>query len=184
MSLKTTYMSTIKCYAEGLFLAAVEDKKDLKKLQQNVTKLTEIMNIKDFHKLLFMKHISKEIFSQIITEICQKNDIEDIISRFLNILHQNNRVFLAKHIFEMFLAIIARNSNEMFADIVVAKPLKETFKANITSILSESFNQKVHINEIVNENILGGFIIKTDSRIFDASISSQLQNLKKKLTYI
>ena len=41
--------------------------------------------------------------------------------------------------------------------------------------------KKVEINNIIDKNILGGFILRYDGKEYNASLSNKLQKIKKEL---
>ena len=66
------------------------------------------------------------------------------------------------------------------ADVTTAIPLSATAKEEIVSIVKKELGaNQVVLNEIVNENLIGGFILKVGDKQFDASIASSLGKLKK-----
>jgi F-type H+-transporting ATPase subunit delta len=42
-------------------------------------------------------------------------------------------------------------------------------------------NSKVELNEIVDEDIIGGFMLRIEDKYLDASIKSKLNKIKKEL---
>ena len=42
-------------------------------------------------------------------------------------------------------------------------------------------SKKVEINNIIDKNILGGFILRYDGKQYNASLSNKLQKIKKEL---
>ena len=66
------------------------------------------------------------------------------------------------------------------ADVMTATPLNATAKEEIVSIVKKELGaNQVVLNEKVNGNLIGGFILKVGDKQFDASIASSLNKLKK-----
>jgi F-type H+-transporting ATPase subunit delta len=70
------------------------------------------------------------------------------------------------------------------ADVTSATPLSATAKEEIVTIVKRELGaNQVIINEKLNENLIGGFILKVGDKQFDASISSNLNKLKKEFAH-
>ncbi|SER75899.1 ATP synthase F1 subunit delta [Pedobacter rhizosphaerae] len=70
------------------------------------------------------------------------------------------------------------------ADVTSATPLSATAKEEIVAIVKRELGaNQVIINEKLNENLIGGFILKVGDKQFDASISSNLNKLKKEFAH-
>ena len=54
-------------------------------------------------------------------------------------------------------------------------------KKQITDLLSEVFKTKIEIEENIDSEIIGGFILRVDDNYIDASIKNKLRKIKKEL---
>ena len=66
--------------------------------------------------------------------------------------------------------------------IVSAKTLHAATKETILEKLNVSIKGQFEINEVIDESLIGGFIVRMDDKEIDASVSSQFKNLKQRLT--
>ncbi|MFC5630434.1 MULTISPECIES: F0F1 ATP synthase subunit delta [Streptococcus] len=67
-------------------------------------------------------------------------------------------------------------------EVVVAQPLTLAQKERIRQIVESKFSIKTHhLFETVDDGIIGGFIIKVNNQIIDASVRTQIQEIKQKL---
>jgi F-type H+-transporting ATPase subunit delta len=41
---------------------------------------------------------------------------------------------------------------------------------------------KLEVTEVIDESLIGGFVVRMDDKQIDASISTQFKNLKQRLT--
>lgn len=67
------------------------------------------------------------------------------------------------------------------AKVVSAKPLSEEQIESISNILSKKIDMKVRVKTEVDPNVIGGFYVLVDGRVFDGTVRSELKNLKKRL---
>jgi len=66
--------------------------------------------------------------------------------------------------------------------LVSSIELDNTSKDSILAKVKGIVNGTIELTEEVDESILGGFILKMDDKQIDASVRSQLNNLKQRLT--
>jgi len=52
---------------------------------------------------------------------------------------------------------------------------------DISSIISTIFKAKVEINQTIDPDIIGGFVVTVEGMQYDASISTKLNTIKKDL---
>jgi len=70
------------------------------------------------------------------------------------------------------------------AEISSAVALTDENRAQIIAVVKKEIGaNEVIIKEKVNENLIGGFILKVGDKQFDASISGSLNKLKKELSH-
>ena len=75
----------------------------------------------------------------------------------------------------------------MKAKLTTATDLPQKQKDSIIQILSKSVGQKVQLEEKIDAELIGGFIIKIEDQQIDSSIKADLIRMKKKFndsTYI
>jgi F-type H+-transporting ATPase subunit delta len=67
------------------------------------------------------------------------------------------------------------------AKVTTAIELPESSLTNIKNYLSKRVNAQIEMDVEINAELLGGFILKYDDKLIDASVSSQLKELRKSL---
>ena len=68
------------------------------------------------------------------------------------------------------------------AEISTTIQLDEKLRANFTGLVEEISGKKADLKEFVDEDLVGGFVLKVGDYRLDQSIKTQLQNIKKELT--
>ncbi len=68
------------------------------------------------------------------------------------------------------------------AEVVTAVPLAEKTRDSLVKRLAESLGHPVTLRERVDESIVGGIIINVGGRVFDGSLSSQLDSVRSVLS--
>jgi len=68
------------------------------------------------------------------------------------------------------------------ASVTTAVPMTSELEIKILSKIKELTNKAVELENIVDENILGGFILRIGDKQYNASIANQLNKLKREFT--
>ena len=74
--------------------------------------------------------------------------------------------------------INSEKRGDITADITSANILSDDEKNNITNQLKKSLGEKLSLNFDVDEEIIGGLIIKVGSKMIDTSIANRINKLK------
>lgn len=167
-------------YAKALFLFAKE-KNMLDAIKDDITSLAKalatIPEMADFIVNPVATTSWKKIFFKALLEEKMKQET----LKFIDLVVDNKR--------EMYLADIARNFLDMYKKSGGIKTVTLTGtsefsveqKKKVTAFVEENFRTKVDLEEKVDKDILGGFILRIDDRQFDASVASKLKEIKKDL---
>ncbi len=132
-----------------------------------------------------MKAKAKQYAQALFWEIKDKKneDLKVILSNFLDILKKDNCVSQIEKIIAHFNNLWKKEHSLVEAEITTAGLLEGDLKMLMTSYLMErSKAEKIKIQEKENKKIIGGFVIKYDDRIIDASIKNKINLFKNNLT--
>ncbi len=108
--------------------------------------------------------------------------VKDILSKFVVLLDKHHALNLAPAISTAFTELWNREHGEVVAELTSARELKSEAKEMIISYLKEKSGAKeIILDENVDKNILGGFVLKYNNKIVDASLRSSLAELKNQM---
>lgn len=131
-----------------------------------------------------MKVNSKQYALSLYQSLEGKNKIEtqDIIKRFVEILHRNNDISKTQKIIELFEKTWDRERGIVEVEIISAKDLsQETIKLLDNYIANITNNKEVVSKNKIDKGIIGGVVIKYGDRILDGSIKTKISELKNKI---
>ena len=77
-----------------------------------------------------------------------------------------------------FKKINSEKRGDITANIISANVLSDDEKNNITNQLKKSLGEKLSLNFDVDEDIIGGLIVKVGSKMIDTSIANKINKLK------
>jgi F-type H+-transporting ATPase subunit delta len=166
-------------YAEALFEEAKAQNKleDVLKGLESVLQLLE--DSEDFRVLVKNPLISKDDKQAVLDGM--KDSFDKFLFNFLSLLNSKGRLSIVDDIYEELNAFLLAEKGEAIVDITVATELDAGAREEIVKALSEITGKKVTVTETVDSSILGGFVAKIGSDLYDASIKGQMDKIRNKL---
>lgn len=113
--------------------------------------------------------------------------INELTLSFFKIITRKGRENILFEIAEEFELQALAKKGILKAKLTTATDLPQKQKDSIIQILSKSVGQKVQLEEKIDAELIGGFIIKIEDQQIDSSIKADLIRMKKKFndsTYI
>lgn len=169
----------VQNYAQS-FVNKVNDREDVWAIFDEVARIISIIKENDLDNLLASETISTEKKDEFVRTIRQSQYriVNDLIE---SVLLEGN-VSLLSAILEDILRRISQNKNEFDARIASVYPLSDAQKEKICSLVEKRFDLKVrNVVEELDKSLLGGFVVSVNHRIIDASVRTQLREIKSKL---
>lgn len=99
------------------------------------------------------------------------------------LLLTNKRFELLLKIASDFNALVNELNGVEIAKVKTAFPITADLEAKVLAKIKEFSNKTITIENIVDESIIGGFILTMGDQQYNASVSSRLQNLKREFSY-
>lgn len=167
-------------YAKALLELAIEQKK-VDSVSGDMHFLLQTNNEAHDFELLIASPIVKadkkiEIFKLIFEQF------EEITMAFVELITKNGREALLPAIAAEFEAQVKTHKGIVPMTLVSATPLDQATKDAILGKVQGSVNGTLEITEVIDESLIGGFMVKMGDTQIDASVSSQFKNLKQRLT--
>lgn len=125
----------------------------------NIAKMDKFLKIIEVFKLALDKKLNKK-------EIA-----------FIDLLLKNSRISVLPNILELFNAMVMLSSNAKIFQVISAYKLNAKEREKLINDLSRKYNTTVNINTEIDENLIGGIIIKEGDKVIDLSIQAQIHEL-------
>jgi len=114
----------------------------------------------------------------VLEALADKMKLHELTRRFLLVLAANRRLALLREAIAAWQKIQAEARGEMRVQAITAQPLTDAQRKKLAASLNKALKRKVDIENSVNENILGGLVLRIGSRMIDASVRQRLNALK------
>lgn len=106
----------------------------------------------------------------------------DLTKAFIKSVINHKREVLLPEILTEYISLYKKTLGVIKADIVTAMPVEDDFITKISEkVRTFSGFPGVEIQNIVDEKIIGGFILKFEDKVIDASVANKLKQIKIKL---
>ena len=134
-------------------------------------------NISDFFNNRDVAQVDKE---KILTDLT-KNFTPDV-KGFVQTIYDFRRMGDMLTIIHEYELLYDHENRTVVAKVTTAVPLEKEQEERIKEVFAKKFNaKKILLNKVKDEKILGGVVIEIENKIFDGSIRSNIENLKKQL---
>jgi F-type H+-transporting ATPase subunit delta len=168
-------------YARALFDYSVD-----KNIMHQVT--ADFQNLESFleESTELMQYLSNPIVNKAAKREVLKQALQSQINtetfKFLMILVDKNRINLLKSVISRYLELVYETASIKTIEVFTAFAFTSNQKDELIQKLKELTNaREIRLIITVDSSLIGGFAIKTESKIIDFTIKNQLQKLAKHL---
>lgn len=173
-------------YASSLISLATEQKR-LKEVDEDMRLIDALVKESSDFDVFLKSPIIKVNQKTKIIKILLRGHINELTEKFIALLIKNSREFYLQDVVESFLKLYDLKKNIKTAFITTAKPLSAENLKKLEQITKIIKADSVKIVQQIDETLIGGFKLNVDDYQIDASIGSQLNELRRdfaKNTYI
>lgn len=139
-----------------------------------------IASSKELRTILKSPVIKTEKKEAILNDIF-KSKIGDVSTNFLQFVVKKNRENFIYDILKRFKELYYLRINRVEAKVLSSVELTELQKDQLQSSLEQYTKKDVTSVFSIDDSIIGGFVVKINDTVLDASIKQQLNKLRKKL---
>lgn len=165
-------------YAKALFDLALE--KGL--IDQVKTDMDLVVSVcgqnKDLRQMLQSPIIFTDKKVAILKEIFEKS-IQEMSYFFLIIITRKKREEIVDIIAQQFVHIYKEYKNITEAQLSTAIEVDQEIKTQLIALLKDQTKGEIELETIIEEDLLGGFVLNYDNKQYDASIQKQIKRLKQ-----
>lgn len=167
-------------YAKALLELAVE-RKSVDSVLGDMQFLLQVNNeARDFELLIASPIIKADKKMEIFKLVFEQ--FEELTMSFVELITKNRREAYLPAIAEAFEAQVKEYKGIVPMTLVSATALDAKTKDAIVAKVQSGVNGTLEITEVIDEELIGGFMVKMGDFQIDASVASQFNNLKQRLT--
>jgi len=166
-------------YAHALFQSALE-KKILDKVYRDMIMVLEVCSVPEFKELLKSPIIRPSKKAEIIHNTIGGN-IDKLTGSFIALIVKNGREIFLPGIAREFIRATKEFNGITESVLTTAVKVNEDVKKRISDLIADIFKTKVELSEVIDRDIIGGFILKIEDNYIDASVRNKLRKIEKEL---
>lgn len=169
-------------YAKSL-LDLAEERNQQDEVQKDMELvLSTIRESKDLDLLLHSPVIKSDKKEKIL-EALFGSRVSDLTIGFMRIMASKGRESIFEEIADHYIQQIKQHKGILTAEVVTAAAADETTRKEIRERLTKlNPSGTVEITESIDPELIGGFVLKVEDKMIDASIRSQIRKLRREFT--
>ena len=165
-------------YATAVFELAKDDNA-LDALENDIDALdAALADSADFRDLINSPVYSRNAQGEAVAALAAKMGLSGTTANTLKLMASKRRLFVLPHLMTALRDQIAEEKGEVTAEVQSASALTAAQEEKLAATLKASVGKDVKMKITVDENLIGGLIVKVGSKMIDTSIRSKLAALQ------
>jgi F-type H+-transporting ATPase subunit delta len=119
---------------------------------------------------------------EITAQLARKMKASDLAAKTLEVLVRNHRINDLDAILEALASYVNAALGVAIAEVRTAKSLAPDEIEQLASTLSKKVGKKVELDIRTDQKLLGGFVVKIGSEIWDASVIGKINKFRESLS--
>lgn len=164
-------------YAKAI-LGYAQEQGVLEAVHGDMLNVSEVVNgNQDLRSLIESPVIKANLKKSVLKEVF--SDFSDATDRLIALLLENKRIEILGLVADKFIVLYDELKGKEKAVVTTAVALTDELEAKVLAKVKEITAKDVTLENVVDENIIGGFILRVGDKQYDASIANKLNNLRR-----
>jgi len=167
-------------YAKAL-ISGAEEQGVLDPVRNDMENILSILkSVPDFSQMLASPIISRFKKLEVLTSVFE-GKVHPLTISFFRLVVGNNREEHLAGMARMYINFYKQIKGIKLATLKTAVPVDKETRDKLANMIRKVFKAEIELTEETDENLIGGFILQVEDQQLDASVSGQLNKLKRKL---
>ncbi len=167
-------------YAKAV-LSLAQDKKVAKDVQGDMQSvITTTDDSAELRAVLSSPLIKSDVKLASLREIFKNSG--EVTQKLFEVLIENKRVDLLGDVAKQYIVLFDALNNTQVAKVTTAVPLNKALSDVVLAKVKELTGNEATIENVIDESIIGGFILRVGDLQYNASIANKLTTLKRELS--
>src|SRR3954451_1724552 len=168
-----------RVYADALFGVAKE-KDELDEIHEQLGQFADAMDEShDMQSFFFSPYFSTSEKSEAISKAI--SGANDEFVNFLELLTEKNRMPVIFAIRRTFDELWAEERKRLDVTVTSAVELDPKVVKKVGDEIQKQTGREIDLNSVVDENVIGGLVLRVGNRVLDASVRAKLERLRKEI---
>jgi F-type H+-transporting ATPase subunit delta len=130
---------------------------------------------------LLAPNVPREAKSRAIDALAAKVGLDEYGTRFLQLMLRNHRLLEAAEVFKTLRDLYDARQNVLRVQLTVPAALSDAERKSIEDALTARTGKTVRSQVSVDPKLLGGFIARAGSRVFDATVTAAIRRFQSQV---
>ncbi|MFY0712087.1 ATP synthase F1 subunit delta [Seonamhaeicola sp. NFXS20] len=139
-----------------------------------------ISDSEELDQVLKSSVVKTEVKTAALSKIFPK--LNKISSDLFNLLIDNKRIGILGDVAQKYTELFDVLNNKEIAQVTTAIPLTKDLEKKVLTKIKELTSKAVELENIVDESIIGGFILRIGDKQYNASVQNKLNRLKREFS--
>lgn len=173
-------VSSAKRYAKALFEVA-KSQQALAEIKSNFSEFVNLLKEnKDLESLLGHPRVAIEDKKQLLGDLLKET--HPFFVKFVQLMVDKGREGLFQSTYEVFVQLVNEQEGIAEATVYSATPLGQGELDQVAITFSGHIGKQVRVTNVVDENLIGGIVVRIGDRLYDGSIRGKLNRLSKSIS--
>ena len=165
-------------YAEAL-LDLADQAKSLTRVEKDLKSIGKAFaDSADLRRMAESPVFATEDKVAALTALAKKAKASVLVQQFIGTVAANRRAQDIPSIIAAFNELVARRRGSQVAKVTSATKLTQAQLTQLKSQLKKATGKPVEIETDIDPDLLGGFVVRLGSRLFDASLKTKLEDMR------
>ncbi len=164
-------------YAKALFQHAMESGKE-KEISKDISLIEETLaetNLSFLDNPTISESNKEKVLLTSFTKLSKTTQ------NFIQLLSKKKRISLISEIAKEYRKFLLAHQGEEYVTLITPVPATDKIKKLTMDILSKIVEKKAVLHNIIDTSLIGGFIIRTSTVQYDASVKTHLKKIKQNI---
>ena len=165
-------------YAKALLMLAT-DRQDVDRVADDMRLVSKVTAENHELAVVFANPVLPGDKKAAIVRELFSGNVADTTMAFLVFLVRKNRSVNMHGVSEAYLGMWRDVKGIVLSDLVTHQPVDESARAMVTQMVQEYTGRKVELHEATDMNMLGGFKLEFDNKMYDARLRAKIRKLRQ-----
>lgn len=123
----------------------------------------------------------ERVLRRVVSETVETSVSDEALNLVLLMIRRGRPGAVGRMV-EHFETLLRRERGIALAEVRTALPLADANRAALVRQLRSMTGDKIEINEVVDEGLIGGIAVRIGDQLYDASVRNRLERLRARLT--
>lgn len=125
--------------------------------------------------------VNRDAKDRVLTELLHRYPVAPMVRNFLRLLLDHHRIRYFAEIRAAYEKTVDERKGVIAARVTCAAPLQDAEHASLRASLARATGKQVNLNVETDPELLAGVIVQIGSTVYDGSIRTQLEEMRKRL---